>query len=159
MTDPDSPNGSASKIRDGIDTARDKASHAYETARDKAGEAVDASRDRARDAARQTAETIDSNPLGVIVGGLALGALVAAVIPRSEREKELLAPVGKRVGATAAAALAAAKEAGKAELGELGLTRSAAKDQVKTLFDGLIKTASTASTAAAKAGKEEVKTN
>ena len=154
MTDANDTHG---KLRDGIDTARDAASQAYEAARDKATSAVDASREKARDAARQTVETIETNPLGVIVGGLALGALVAAVIPRSQREKELLAPVGKRVGATAAAAFAAAKTAGKTELDSLGLSRSAAKDQVKSVFDGLIKAATSAGSAAAQAGKDEVK--
>ncbi len=146
MTDPKTPTEPHGKLRDGIDSVREKAT-----------DAADASREKARDAARQTVETIESNPIGVIVGGLALGALVGAVIPRSRRERELLAPVGKRVGATAAAALVAAKEAGKAELAEIGISRSAAKGQVKSLFDGLIKAASTASTAAAQAGKEEVK--
>ena len=146
MTDPKTQPEPHGKLRDGIDSVREKAT-----------DAADASREKARDAARQTVETIESNPIGVIVGGLALGALVGAVIPRSRREKELLAPVGKRVGATAAAALVAAKEAGKAELAEIGISRSAAKDQVKSLFDGLIKAASTAGTAAAQAGKDEVK--
>lgn len=145
------------KLRDGIDHARDKAANAYETARAKANDAVDLSRDKAREAARQTAETIETNPMGVLVGGLALGALVAAVIPRGRRERELLAPVGKRVAASATAAFAAAKAAGKDELDGLGLTRTAAKDQVKSLFDGVIKAATTAGNAATQAGKDAAK--
>lgn len=145
------------KLRDGIDHARDKASHAYEAALSKANEAVDLSRDKARDAARQTAETIETNPMGVLVGGLALGALIAAVIPRGRREKELLAPVGRRVAASATAAIAAAKAAGKEELDGLGLTRSAAKDQARSLFDGVVKAATTAGAAATQAGKDAAK--
>lgn len=146
------------KLRDGIDQARDKASHAYESARTKANEAVDLSRDKAREAARQTAETIETNPMGVLVGGLALGAIIAAVIPRGRREKELLAPVGKRVAASATAAIAAAKAAGKEELDALNLTPSAAKGQAKSLFDGVIKAVSSAGTAATQAGKDAAKT-
>lgn len=146
MTDTKTSGDAHGKLRDGIDSVRGKAA-----------EAADASREKARDAARQTVETIEANPIGVIVGGLALGALIGAVIPRSTREKELLAPVGKRVGATAVAALAAAKDAGKSELAELGLSRSAAKDQVKSLFDGIIKAVSSAGNAAAQAGKDEIK--
>ncbi len=146
MTDTKTSGDPHGKLRDGIDSVRDKAA-----------EAADASREKARDAARQTAETIESNPIGVIVGGLALGALVGAAIPRSNREKELLAPVGKRVGVAAAAALAAAREAGKSELADLGISRTAAKDQARSLFDGIIKAASTAGNAAAQAGKDEIK--
>lgn len=116
---------------------------------------IDNARDTARSAARRTAETIETNPVGVIVGGLALGALAAACLPRSKREKDLLAPVGKRVSAAAAAAFAAAKEAGKTELDSLGINRDAAKGQAKSLFDGLVKAAGSASNAAVKAGKEE----
>lgn len=151
MTEVDDKN--RGKLRDGIDTA----AHAYKTARDKAAATVDASREKARAAGRRTSSTIDGNPIGLLVGGLAIGALAGAVIPRSRREKELLAPVGRRVGETAAAALAAAKDAGKSELDGLGLSRSAAKGQVKSLFDGLVRAAGSAGSAAAQAGKDKVK--
>lgn len=133
-------------IRDSIDQARDTASHAYETAREKA-----------LDAAQQTAATLESNPVGMIVGGLALGALVAAVLPRGQREKELLAPVGQRIAAAANAAMTAAKDAGRQELNELGLSRSAAGDRARGLLDGIIKAATSASTAAVDAGKQAAK--
>lgn len=123
-------------------------------ARESAGQALETARDAAERAAQQTAATIDSNPVGVIVGGLALGALVAAVLPRSAREKEMLAPVGRRIGATVTAAIAAAKDAGRQELGEVGLTRSSAQDRVQSLFDGVIKAATSAGSAAVSAGKD-----
>jgi hypothetical protein len=135
MTTKTSDTASTAKIRDGIDDARD----------------------RARDAARQTAETIEANPLGVLVGGIALGALVAAILPRGAREKELLAPIGKRVSATAVAAIAAAKEAGKGELESLGLSKGAARDQAKSLFQGVIQAATAAGKAATDAGKGQAK--
>lgn len=108
--------------------------------------------------AQATAEAIETNPLSVLVGGLALGALVGAVIPRSAREKEALAPVGRRVAAAAAAALVAAREAGQSELESLGLTKDGARDQAKSLFQGAIKAAGTAGKAAAQAGTEQVRT-
>lgn len=149
MTDyHDTANDQSGRLRDGIDTARDKASAAY-----------DATRTKASDAAHIAADAIETNPLGIVVGGLALGALVAAVIPRSQREKELLAPVGRRVGAATTAAIAAAKEAGRAELDNLGLNKGAAKDQARSLFQGVVKAAATAGAAAAQAGKEKVKTD
>ena len=136
------------------DGLRDRAAHAYESAKAKASDAVEASRERAEDAARRTADAIETNPVSVLVGGLALGAIVAAVLPRSQREKDLLAPLGKRVNATAVAALAAAKEAGREELGNLGLSRDAARTQAKSLFDGVLKAATNAGTAAAEAGRD-----
>lgn len=108
--------------------------------------------------ARTTAEAIETNPLSVLVGGLALGALVGAVIPRTARERELLAPLGRRLAAAGTAALAAAREAGQAELESLGLTRDAARDQAKTVLQGALKAAGTAGKAAAQAGGEQVRT-
>ena len=121
-----------------------------------ASDAVDTSRDKARELAHQTAHVAEANPLGIVAGGIALGALVGAVLPRSQKEKELLAPVGKRLGATAVAAFAAARESGKSEFQNLGLTTGGAKDQVKTLVQTVAGAAATAGKAAASAGKKEL---
>ena len=94
--------------------------------------------------------SIDANPLGILVGGLALGALVGAILPRSTQEKDLLAPVGKSIGERARAALAAAKETGQAELGQIGLTKTAAQSQVRGLVESLVKVAQNVGSAAVK---------
>lgn len=109
------------------------------------------------DATRRTAAAVESNPLGILVGGLAVGALAGALLPRSDKEKELLAPVGKRLGDAARSAAEAAKEAGRAELQNRGLTADAGRDQVKSLLSGFGKALATAGTAGAKAatGKTE----
>jgi ElaB/YqjD/DUF883 family membrane-anchored ribosome-binding protein len=129
---------------------RDSATRAYESTVEKASHTFESSRDLAADAARRTAAGIDSNPLGVVVGGLALGLVAGALLPRSARERELLAPVGAKLGERARTAFAAAQDAGKAELDNLGISRDAAKDQVRTLFDGVLKAATAAGQAAAK---------
>ncbi|KTT70015.1 hypothetical protein [Sphingomonas endophytica] len=134
------------RLRDGIDTVVDTASHALDTAKH-----------RAEDAAHKAGEALETNPLAVLAGGLVLGAIVAAVLPRSQREKELLASVGRKLNAAATAALDAAKEAGRSELDQLGLTPNAARDQAKSLFQGVLKAAGTAGSAAAQAGKAQVK--
>ncbi len=95
-------------------------------------------------------EGIEANPLAILVGGLAVGALAGALIPRSSREKELLAPVGRQLGTGARAAIAAAKEAGQAELESRGLTADAGREQVRTLLKGFGQVLSTAGAAAAK---------
>jgi hypothetical protein len=107
-------------------------------------------RDRAAEAARRTAESLESNPLGIVVGGLAVGVLAGALLPRSQKEKELLAPVGKRLGDTARTAIDTAREHGRSELESRGFTKDAAQEQVKNLLGGLGKAVTTAGQAAAK---------
>ncbi|WP_419808463.1 hypothetical protein [Sphingomonas sp.] len=111
---------------------------------------LDRTRDAAGDAARRTIDGIEANPLGIVVGGLAVGVLAGALLPRSAREKELLAPVGRRLGETARAALDTAKAQGLSELESRGFTRDAAREQVKNLIGGLGQAAANAGTAAAK---------
>lgn len=111
---------------------------------------LSSARDKAAEAARRTAEGIDANPLGIVVGGLALGVVAGALLPRSDREKELLAPLGATLNVRARAAIDAARDAGKGQLDELGISRDAARDQVRNLFDGLTKAVQTAGAAAAR---------
>ena len=146
MTAQQDKNDTHGRLRDGVDTVKDRASHAYDTASDKA-----------KSFGRQASDAIDANPLGVLVGGLAVGAIAGAIIPKSAKEKELLAPLGQKVSATAAAALAAAKETGRSELDNIGLSKGAAKDQARTLFQNVAKAAGTAGKAALDAGKEQAK--
>ena len=58
-------------------------------------------------------------------------------------------------GATAAAAFAAAKEAGRTELDQRGLTANSARDQAKSLLDNVVKAATGAATAGVKSAKQE----
>ena len=112
---------------------------------------VEASRGNVADVAHRLAGRIETNPLAVVAGGLAVGVVAGALLPRSQKERELLAPVGVRLGGALTAAVAAAREAGQAELDDAGINRDAARDQVRTLVDGLLKAASSAGTAAAQA--------
>ena len=131
-----------------LDQTIDAAERAYERTVDKASAALDQS--------KQTAsQTIESSPLGIVAGGLALGALAGALIPRSDKEKELLAPIGKQLGERVRAATQAAKSAGQEEFANLGLSKDGAKDQAKTLFDGVTKALSTAGSAAAKSATKK----
>ena len=117
--------------------------------------AQERARAKATDVSRRTAQAVEANPLGLLVGGLAVGAIAGALIPRTDKEKELLAPVGKRLSDGARAAAQAAKEAGKSELESRGLTADAGRDQVKTLLSGFGKALTTAGAAGAKAAKEK----
>lgn len=136
-TPEDTHAGAAAKLREGYGAA-------YDRTADAAGKAIDA----ASDAARRATHSLEANPLGLLAGGIAVGAVVGALIPRSAKEKELLAPVGARLSTAAQQALAAAREAGKAELEARGLTRDSAQAQAKELFQGVLKAATSAGTAA-----------
>jgi hypothetical protein len=62
--------------------------------------------------------------MAAVAGGLALGALVAALLPRTERETELLGSVGGRINEAAREATRSAVDAGKQQVEEI--TESAA---------------------------------
>ncbi|MGU3390405.1 hypothetical protein [Sphingomonas sp. M1A8_2b] len=134
-------------LREGYDSVRETASKVLHDASEKASEVLDVSREKTK----HVVHNLESNPLGILVGGLAVGVLAGALLPRSAREKELLAPVGKRIGETFVAATTAAKAAGQSELADLGLTKDNARGQARSLVDGVIKALTTAGTAGAKA--------
>lgn len=100
-----------------------------------------AARDTALDRARATVTTLEANPVGVLVGGLAFGLVAGALIPRSDREKKALAPVGKRLAEGAVAALAAAKETGKEQLSGTMMSRDAATESARKVFDSALQAA------------------
>ena len=118
-----------------------------------AAKAIEATSDTARDMARKTAEGVEANPVGVLAGGVALGLLLGAFVPRSAQEAKLLGPVGKRISDTTRGAVEAAKDTAKAELDVLGFTRNAARDQVGKLLGGVVRTLATAGSAAVVAAK------
>lgn len=99
-------------------TPRTRAIAAYDSARRKAGGGI------------------DESPLLALAGGLAAGAVLAALIPASRKEREMLGPVARRAKDKASDAVAAAKDAGQARLDELGLTRDKGADTLRTIFEG-----------------------
>lgn len=98
-------------------------------------------------------DAIDNAPLIALAGGIAAGALVAALLPRSEAESRLLRPVTNRVGDTARSAARAAKQAGRDRLAELGLTPEKGSETIRSIFEG----ASEAARASAQAAIGTVK--
>jgi len=110
--------------------------------RQRAIEAYGNARTRANDA-------LDEAPLIALAGGLAAGALIAALLPRTRTEERLVRPVAKRAKETARSAAQAAKDAGNARLSELGLTPDKGKDAVRSLIDGAREAARASAQAAA----------
>ena len=108
--------------------------------------------DRARD---QAADRIETSPLLALGGGLAIGALLAAILPRTRTEEKLLGPVGGRLTDTARTAAEAAREAGREKLAELNITREAGKGAVQSLVDGLTEAARAGGQAAVSAVRNQ----
>lgn len=81
-------------------------------------------------ASETVARTVDQNPLALLLGGVAVGVLIGALLPRTERERELVGPLGKRLADGATAAAQAAREAGKAEIDALLPDRDATRERL-----------------------------
>ncbi|HYC95171.1 MAG TPA: hypothetical protein VEB39_05670 [Sphingomicrobium sp.] len=118
------------------------------SARERAIDAYEATRERARD-------RVDGSPLLALGGGLAIGALVAALLPKTRTEDRLLGPVGGRITDTARTAAGAAKDAGREKLAELNITRDAGKGAVQSLVDGITEAARTSGKAALEAARNK----
>jgi hypothetical protein len=106
------------------------------TPRQRAIEAYGNARDRVGDAGRRAGETLEEAPLLVLAAGIAAGAAIAALLPRSRTEARLLRPVTDRARETARTAVQAAKDAGQGRLDELGLTRQKGSDAIRSILEG-----------------------
>ena len=93
------------------------AADAYRAARDRTAAAYEG----ARGAGRRAAQGLEANPVVAVVGGLALGAIAAAFLPRTRREEKLLGDVGRKITDTAREAARAAREAGREQLDQLNV--------------------------------------
>jgi hypothetical protein len=109
--------------------------------RQRAIEAYDSARGRAVD-------SLGEAPLLALAGGLAAGALIAALLPRTDTESRLVRPTARRVKDTARAAFDAARGTGTQRLDELGLNRSKGEETIRSLLDGLSDAARASASAA-----------
>jgi hypothetical protein len=100
-----------------------------QTPRERAIDSYDSAR-------RKAAGGIGEAPLLALAGGLAAGAVLAALLPASRRERELLGPVAGRIKDRAGDVANAAKDAGQARLDELGLSRDKGVETLRTIFEG-----------------------
>ena len=128
--------------------ARQQNNPSSPSTRERAIEAYESTRERAR-------EGVDGSPLLALGGGLALGALIAALLPKSRTEDRLLGSVGGRITDTARSAADAAKEAGREKLAELNITREAGKGAMQSLIDGIGEAARTSGKAAVEAARNK----
>lgn len=116
-------------------------------ARQRAIEAYEGARDRA-------ADTLGQAPLIALAGGLAAGALIAALLPRTEAETKLVRPTARRVKKSAGAALDAARDTGSQRLDQMGLNRDKGEETVRKLLDELTDAAKASANAALDAARK-----
>lgn len=112
-----------------------------------------AARQKVRNAAARTGDSIDKNPLAIVLGGVALGAIIGALLPSTEREAKMLGKAGKKLNKKAKKMAEAAKVAGKDKVDSLGLNG----DMVREQFRDLVSKATEAVRAAGQAASEEAR--
>src|SRR5438067_11408707 len=117
-------------------------------ARQRAIEAYDNARDRVSD-------TLSEAPLIALAGGIAAGALIAALLPRTRSETRLVRPTARRVKETARAAYTAAKDTGTERLNELGLSREKGEETIRSLLQGVTDAARASGEAALDAARNK----
>jgi hypothetical protein len=90
-------------------------------------------------------DSITDNPAVLLAGGVAIGVLIGMLLPRLERERRALDPVGKKLAERATAAVQAVKETGREEVNALLPDRDSTKEKVSALFGNIIEAAKGAS--------------
>lgn len=101
------------------DGRRERVKQRIDAARERAGQRTEAAASGARDAASAVREFVKEHPAAAIAGGLAVGGLIAAILPRRARKSKagkpsrLAAMAGDVALAYATKALAGAREASR----------------------------------------------
>jgi hypothetical protein len=136
MTDRDTSPSAEEYQGDGV-SARQRAIEAYSGARDRA------------------ASTLTEAPLIALAGGLAAGALIAALLPRTKAETRAVRPTARRLKETARSAFDAAKDTGSKRLDELGLNRQKGEQTIRSLLEGITDAAKASGQAAFDAARNK----
>jgi len=76
-------------------------------------------RDRFSGLGDSTAGQIDNSPLIALGAGLALGAVLGAVLPASDRERELLGPYGRKLNEAGTGAIDRGRDMAKTKFDEM----------------------------------------
>jgi len=93
---------------------RRRAARALDTARERTVSAYETARERTSDVSTQLAVY----PVAAVLGGLAIGAVLGALVPRTRREQELLGETGRKLVDSAREAARKGIDAGRARADE-----------------------------------------
>lgn len=88
-----------------------------------------AAREKVSNLGTTTSQKIEESPLIALGAGVALGAVLGAVLPVSRKEKELLQPVGSKLHDAGLGAVDRARDMGKQKFDEV------AGDTVRNFFN------------------------
>ena len=107
------------------------------TPRQRAIDAYSSARGSVSGAGQRAADTFNEAPLIALAGGIAAGALIAALLPRTEAETRAIRPTARRVRETAREAARVARQTGTEQLSSLGLSREKGEQTIRSLLDGV----------------------
>jgi hypothetical protein len=89
---------------------------------------TDTARDKLSDLSSTTSSTVSNSPLIALGAGAAVGAVLAAVLPSTQRERELLAPIGNKITTAGNGAVDRARDMSRQKFDEM------AGDKVREFF-------------------------
>jgi ElaB/YqjD/DUF883 family membrane-anchored ribosome-binding protein len=135
--------------KDAYAKGKTKAEAAVSSGKSTAKKAVKATRSGANRAKTATADSVDRNPMTAIIGGLAIGAIAAMLLPSTKRENKIAGKFGKSVRAKSGEAARSARSTAMETLDNLGVNADAARDQIRGLASKLGEVASSAGKSAA----------
>jgi ElaB/YqjD/DUF883 family membrane-anchored ribosome-binding protein len=92
---------------------RGRAAETLETARERTYSAYETARSRTADMAREMTDQMAVYPVAAVIGGLAVGALLGFVLPRTEREREWIGDTGRKLTGAAREAARKGIDAGR----------------------------------------------
>jgi hypothetical protein len=96
-----------------------RATEVYQAARERTASAYEAARSRATDVTRQATDQLAIYPVAAVIGGFAIGALLAAVLPRTQREEDLLGETGRKLAGAAKDAAQRGLDLGREQFDEI----------------------------------------
>ncbi|MES2120997.1 MAG: hypothetical protein V4513_10540 [Pseudomonadota bacterium] len=116
-------------------------------------------RERAIDAfggARENVSgALNEAPLLALAGGIAAGAVLAALLPRTRTETRAVRPYANRAKDSARAAFKAAKDTGGEKLNEVGISRDKGEETLRSLLQGVGEAARASADAAVAAVRDK----
>jgi ElaB/YqjD/DUF883 family membrane-anchored ribosome-binding protein len=116
-----------STVSDRAHTARERTTERLQSARERTSEYAERARMRASEARQRAARGYDESPLAGALIGVAAGALIGLLLPRTRRENELLGDTRDRLADAAKSAARAAADTARQQLDEKGLNVDTAK--------------------------------
>lgn len=142
-----------SSMSDRAHSARDYTSDKLQSARERTSDYASRARTRASETRQRAAQGYDEHPLTGALIGVAAGALLGLLLPRTQRENELLGETRDRLADAAKAAARAAADTAKQQLDEKGLNADTAKAKLAEVGQQAKEVARTAAQTAAQEAK------